>query len=33
MSVSQEIKDLLIRLADQYETKEFIKGDPIQFPH
>ena len=33
MSVSQETKDLLIRLADRYETEEFIKGDPIQFPH
>ena len=33
MSVSQETKDLLIRLADQYETKEFIKDDPIRFPH
>ena len=33
MSVSQETKDLLIRLADQYETKDFIKDDPIRFPH
>lgn len=33
MSVSQEIKYLLIRLADQYETKDFIKDDPIRFPH
>ena len=33
MSVSQETKDLLIRLADQYEKKEFIKDDPIRFPH
>ena len=33
MSVSQETKDLLIRLADRYETEEFIKDDPIQFPH
>ena len=33
MSLSQETKDLLIRLANQYETEEFIKGDPIQFPH
>ena len=33
MSVSQETKDLLIRLANQYETEEFIEGDPIQFPH
>ncbi|MCF2604862.1 TIGR02757 family protein [Parabacteroides distasonis] len=33
MSLSQETKDLLIRLADQYETKEFIKDDPIRFPH
>ena len=31
--LSQETKDLLIRLADQYETKEFIKDDPIRFPH
>ena len=33
MSVSQETKELLIRLANQYETEEFIKDDPIQFPH
>lgn len=33
MSLSQETKDLLIKLADQYETKEFIKDDPIRFPH
>lgn len=33
MSLSQETKDLLIRLADQYETKEFIEDDPIRFPH
>ena len=33
MSVSQETKDLLIRLADQYEKKDFIKDDPIRFPH
>lgn len=33
MSLSQETKDLLIRLADKYETKEFIKDDPIRFPH
>lgn len=33
MSVPQEIKYLLIRLADQYETKDFIKDDPIRFPH
>lgn len=33
MSVSQETKDLLIRLADRYETEEFIKDDPIRFPH
>ena len=31
--LSQETKDLLIRLADQYETKEFIKDDPIRFPY
>ena len=33
MSFSQETKDLLIRLADQYEKKDFIKDDPIRFPH
>lgn len=33
MSVSQDTKDLLIRLAERYETEEFIKDDPIQFPH
>lgn len=33
MSLSQETKDLLIRLAERYETKEFIKDDPIRFPH
>ena len=33
MSLSQDTRDLLIRLADQYETKEFIKDDPIRFPH
>lgn len=32
MSLSQETKDLLIRLADQYEKKDFIKDDPIWFP-
>lgn len=33
MSVPEGLKELLIRLAERYETKEFIKGDPIQFPH
>lgn len=33
MSLSQETKELLVKLADQYETKEFIKDDPVQFPH
>ena len=33
MSVPERLKDLLIRLANQYETKEFIKDDPIRFPH
>ena len=33
MNLSQEKKDLLIKLADQYETKEFVKDDPIRFPH
>ena len=33
MSVPQELKELLIRLADRYETEEFIKDDPIRFPH
>ena len=31
--LTQETKDLLIRLADQYETSEFVKDDPIRFPH
>lgn len=33
MSVPEGLKDLLIRLADRYETEEFIQDDPIQFPH
>ena len=33
MSVPEGLKGLLIRLAERYETKEFIKDDPIQFPH
>ena len=33
MSLSQDTKDLLIKLADKYDTKEFIKDDPIRFPH
>ena len=33
MSVPEGLKELLIRLAERYETEEFIKGDPIQFPH
>lgn len=33
MSAPEGLKELLIRLAERYETKEFIKGDPIQFPH
>ena len=33
MRVPQDTKDLLIRLAERYETEEFIKDDPIQFPH
>ena len=33
MSVPQDTKDLLIRLAERYETEEFIKDDPVQFPH
>ena len=33
MSVPEGLKELLIRLADRYETEEFIKDDPIQFPH
>ena len=26
-------KDELDKLVEQYETPEFIKDDPIQFPH
>ena len=33
MSVPEGLKGLLIRLAERYETEEFIKDDPIQFPH
>lgn len=33
MSVPQGLKELLIRLADQYETTEFIRLDPIAFVH
>ena len=33
MSVPEGLKELLIRLADRYETEEFVKDDPIQFPH
>lgn len=33
MSVPEGLKELLIRLAERYETEEFIKNDPIQFPH
>ena len=33
MSVPEGLKELLIRLADRYETEEFIKDDPIHFPH
>lgn len=33
MSVPEGLKELLIRLADRYETEEFIRVDPIQFPH
>lgn len=28
-----DLKNLLDKLADNYETSEFIKDDPIQFPH
>ena len=31
--IDKYTKDLLIRLADQYEKKDFIKDDPIRFPH
>lgn len=31
--IDKYTKDLLIRLADQYEKKNFIKDDPIRFPH
>lgn len=31
--MDKNTKDLLIKLADQYETKEFINDDPIRFPH
>ena len=27
-----ELKQHLVSLADKYETKDFIKDDPIQFP-
>lgn len=30
--VNSKTKHLLIKLADQYETAEFIADDPIQFP-
>ena len=33
MSVPKGLKELLIRLAERYETEEFVKNDPIQFPH
>ena len=33
MSVPKGLKELLIRLAERCETEEFIKDDPIQFPH
>lgn len=33
MSVPEGLKEMLIRLAERYETEEFIKDDPIQFPH
>ena len=33
MSVPEGLKELLIRLAERYETEEFIKDDPVQFPH
>ena len=33
MSVPEGLKELLIRLAERYETEEFVKNDPIQFPH
>lgn len=33
MSVPEGLKELLIRLAERYETKEFIKDDPIHYPH
>ena len=31
--LSTELRRTLVKMADQYETKEFIKDDPIQFPH
>ena len=31
--IDKYTKDLLIKLADQYETRDFIKDDPIRFPH
>lgn len=33
MSVPEGLKEFLIILAERYETEEFIKDDPIQFPH
>ncbi len=31
--MKQELKDRLIRLADRYETKAFLEGDPSCFMH
>lgn len=28
-----DIKSLMDELAERYETEEFIKDDPVQFPH
>lgn len=32
MEGSNDLKQHLVSLADKYETKDFIKDDPIQFP-
>lgn len=32
MIIDNETKRRLIQLAEGYETEEFIKDDPVQFP-
>ena len=31
--MNSNIKDMLKEWADKYETHEYIKSDPVQFPH